>query len=264
MEDLIKLDQFPIDKPGSLGYSELLRRCRLDVDELGMFTLEGFLHNEGLQRCLQEIEQHESLLFTHSREHNIFFESGNLGLEATHPALKKMHTTNHTISGDLLLNSQLNKIYEWQPLIHFIADVLTLPALFPMADPLARLNVKIFNDGEGSSWHFDRSEFTTTLLLAVPEHGGNFEISKNLRSDYDPNFEGIGHLLNGNRDLVRSLSMEPGTLNVFLGKHSAHRVTSVQGDKRRIVAVLSYCEKDNVIFSDEDRRSFYGRSEPMV
>jgi hypothetical protein len=52
---------------------------------------------------------------------------------------------------------------------------------------------------------------------------------------------------------------KPGTLNVFEGKQTAHRVSPVQGDKSRIVAVLSYYETPDVMFSDTDRMGFFGR-----
>jgi hypothetical protein len=37
-----------------------------------------------------------------------------------------------------------------------------------MADPLARLNAMAYGEGQGLNWHFDRAEFTTTLLLQAP------------------------------------------------------------------------------------------------
>lgn len=54
--------------------------------------------------------------------------------------------------------------------------------------------------------------------------------------------------------------MKPGTLNVFRGKNTAHRVTTVEGDRERMIAVFSYYEKPGVMFSDEERVGFYGRA----
>jgi hypothetical protein len=52
---------------------------------------------------------------------------------------------------------------------------------------LARVNVMAYHDGEALNWHFDRSEFTTTLLLQNPEAGGLFEYRSDLPSDSNPN-----------------------------------------------------------------------------
>jgi hypothetical protein len=32
-----------------------------------------------------------------------------------------------------------------------------------------------YRPGEALNWHFDRSQFTTTLLIQAPEQGGEFE-----------------------------------------------------------------------------------------
>ena len=52
----------------------------------------------------------------------------------------------------------------------------------------------------------------------------------------------------------------PGTLNVFRGKNTLHRVTPIQGARERIIAVFSYFEHPAVRFTDEDNLRFYGRT----
>ena len=44
------------------------------------------------------------------------------------------------------------------------------------------------------------------------------------------------------------------------GKNTAHRVTPVEGDRPRIVAVFSYYETPGFAFSDAERFGFYGRA----
>jgi protocatechuate 3,4-dioxygenase beta subunit len=110
------------------------------------------------------------------------------------------------------------------------------------------------------NWHFDRSEFTTTLLLQAPEAGGAFEYRTDLRSAEDPNYDGVARLLTGQDPDLQSITLEPGTLNVFRGKNTAHRVTPVQGETTRIIAVFSFYEKPGVRFTEEEQRGFYGRA----
>lgn len=129
-----------------------------------------------------------------------------------------------------------------------------------MADPLARANVMAYREGEALNWHFDRSEFTTTLLLQAPEEGGDFEYRTDLRSDNDPNYQGVADLLEGRDVNVKVLRLKAGTLNVFRGKNTAHRVTPVKGRRDRMIAVFSYYEKPGVQFSAEERVGFYGRA----
>ncbi|MFY9209725.1 MAG: 2OG-Fe(II) oxygenase, partial [Aestuariivita sp.] len=129
-----------------------------------------------------------------------------------------------------------------------------------MEDTMARLNVMSYHEGQELNWHFDRSEFTTTLLLQPPDEGGAFAYRSDLRSADDPNYEGVARLLNGQDDAVRMMTVTPGTVNVFKGRNTAHRVTPVKGSRARIIAVLSYYERPGVQFSDEERIGFYGRA----
>jgi hypothetical protein len=129
-----------------------------------------------------------------------------------------------------------------------------------MADPLARLNAMAYGEGQGLNWHFDRAEFTTTLLLQAPAGGGSFDYRTDLRSETDPNFDGVARLLRGEDPARKSLTLAPGTLNVFRGKNTAHRVTPVRGTTDRIVAVFSYFDRPGVTFSPEERIGFYGRA----
>ncbi|WP_254054659.1 hypothetical protein [Roseovarius sp. EL26] len=50
-------------------------------------------------------------------------------------------------------------------------------------------------------------------------------------------------------------------LNVFRGRNTAHRVTTVAGDTPRVIAVFSYFEQPDISFSAEERHGFYGRAQ---
>ena len=129
-----------------------------------------------------------------------------------------------------------------------------------MADPLGRINVMAYHEGEQLNWHFDRAEFTTTVLLQAPRSGGEFQYRCALRSESDPNYEGVARLLADQDERVQTLPLQPGTLNVFKGKNTTHRVTPVEGDRPRIVAVFSYYETPGFTMSDAERFGFYGRT----
>ena len=98
------------------------------------------------------------------------------------------------------------------------------------------------------------------MLLQAPRAGGAFQYRSALRTGSDPNHEGVGRLLAGEDENVRTLALAPGTLNVFRGKNTAHRVSAVEGSRARIVAVFSYYESPGVSFSEAERVGFYGRT----
>ena len=261
MQQILDLDRFPLDCLDGVRGRALLARCRQALGDAGMFSLDGLIRPDALERCTAEVEPlFATEAFTHAREHNIYFDDEIEGLEADHPALARFRTVNHTICGDRIPSSLITRIYEWQPLIDFLAAVMDKPRLYLMADPLARINVMAYQAGEEFNWHFDRSEFTTTCLLQAPVAGGRFQYRSGLRSDADPNYEGVGRLLAGEDDRVRTLPLAPGTLNVFKGRNTAHRITRVEGERPRIIAVFSYYERPDVLFSDAERLDFYGRT----
>ena len=230
-----------------------------------MFSLEGLIRSEALLACVAEVEPlFDTASFTHARDHNIYFDDEIADLEPDHPALCRLRTVNHTICGDQIPASTIARIYEWQPLIDFLAAAMEKARLYPMADPLGRLNVMTYRAGERLNWHFDRAEFTITVLLQAPLRGGDFQYRSGLRSEADPNYDGVARLLADADDHVKTLPLAPGTLNVFKGKNTAHRVTPVEGERDRIIAVFSYYETPDVTFSDTERLGFYGRTDPVV
>ena len=260
MRDILDLDRYPLDHPGSAAWQALVDRCRADLAAEGMFNLVGLVRAEALDRALQEIRPLMPQAFTHRRTHNIYFRPSVPGLPADHPALRAVETVNHTLCADQIPQSVPLWIYEWAPFQVFLAAAMELPALFPMLDPLARVNVMTYRTGERLNWHFDRSDFTTTILLQAPEGGGDFLYRTDLRNDADPNFDGVARLLQGRDPDMKTLRLSPGTLNVFRGRNTPHAVTPVQGATDRVIAVFSYYPRPGVVFSPEERIGFYGRA----
>lgn len=261
MDHLLNLADYPLDKLGSGAGAALVSRCQGELAQTGMFNLQGLVRPEALAQCVGEVlPQLEANGYRHTQDHNIYFKTSVPGLAQSHPALKTARTSNRKICADQMDGFILTQIYEWPPLADFLAAVMGKPKLYVMDDPLARVNVMAYRDGETLNWHFDRSEFTTTLLLQAPEAGGEFQYRSGLRSDDDPNYEGVARLLSGDDDQVRAVPLTGGTLNVFRGQNTAHRVNAVKGATERIIAVFSYYEQAGVRFSDEDRVRFYGRA----
>lgn len=261
MDDLLDLDRFPLDRPGSDVWQALVDRCRADLDRTGMFNLEGFLRPDVARSEAESFApRFATESFLHERDHNIYFLKSVPGLSEDHPALQRFHTSNNTICGDQIDGSAVLKLYEWAPFAQFLAATMEKPVLYVMDDDMSRVNVMAYKDGQALNWHFDRSEFTVTLLLQAPDRGGAFEYRTDLRSDDDPNYDGVGRMLNGLDDQVRQLQVSPGTLTVFKGKNTAHRVTPSDGSNPRIIAVLSYYETPGVRFTDEERIGFFGRA----
>ncbi len=259
MTSPIKLGAYPLGDPARR--TVILREAKETLAREGMVTLDGFMTAEAVAKTLQIAKPaFETDSFEHRREHNIYFQPKVDGVAPDHPALATLQTANRTLCADQLAETPLMALYEDPTFVSFLADLMDKPALYTMDDPLARVNAMTYRAGEALNWHFDRSEFTTTILLEAPEGGGDFEYRPALRTADDANYDGVARLLRGEDKQVQSVTLKSGALNVFKGRNTAHRVTPPIGDKPRTIAVLSYYEAPGVMFSAEERIGFYGRS----
>jgi hypothetical protein len=260
MRDIVDCDRYPLDRPRSPAWEALVARTRAALAAEGMADLPGFLRAQALADTVAALApRFETEGFVHARRHNIYFRKEVPGLPPGHPALEEVETRSRTLPADRV-GGALARLYDWPAFAAFLAAALDKPALHRMDDPLARVNVMEYRRGEALNWHFDRSEFTTTILLQSPEAGGLFEYRRDLRSPDDPNHEGVARLLRGEDPELRRIRLEPGALNIFRGRDTAHRVTPVEGDRPRLVAVFSLYDRPGVRMTPEEQRGFYGRA----
>lgn len=260
MRSLIDLNTYPLDAPGTHRWHRLVEEARADLTRDGVFSLPDFIRADALAPLLAHIKPRlQSEAFRHARRHTIYFRDDMPGLPDTHPARTPLETVIHTLCSDQLRDTGLWPLYHEAGLRDFLAAVMGMPALYPMDDPLAGLNVMGYGAGDALNWHFDRSAFTTTLLLQEPESGGAFEYVRDLRSDDSPNYDAVGALLDGALKPA-VLPLSAGTLNVFKGQNTAHRVSPVEGSRARIICVLSYFDRPGVAFTETERLGFYGRT----
>lgn len=264
ISDILDLDRYPLHRPDSSDWAALVTRCKRDLASDGMFNLDGFLRPEVAASVTKQLAPiFETDSFRHERSHNIYFKRDIDGLTPDHPALMQFQTSNRTLCADQFADGPLITLYEWPEFARFLAATMEMPRLHVMKDPLARVNAMQYRSGQALNWHFDRSEFTTTLLLQAPDAGGEFEYRTGLRSEDDPNYDGVAAMLRGKDQNVKRMTLEAGTLNVFKGRNTAHRVTPIEGATARMISVFSFYDRPGVVFSDEERIGFYGRAEPV-
>jgi hypothetical protein len=53
------------------------------------------------------------------------------------------------------------------------------------------------------------------------------------------NYEGVTRLMRGEDEHIKTLKVSPCTLNVFRGRNTAHKVSTVQGARERMIAVFT-------------------------
>jgi len=261
MNHLLDLDSYPLDRPDSPEYAALVAKCKARLATEGMFDLPGFMRPDVTKAAADATKPAMATeSFRHARRHNIYFRDIVEGLSEDHPALAKVETINHTLCADQLAGNPVIDLYDWPPFADFLAATMSKPALYRMEDAMARVNVQASRDGEALNWHFDRSEFTTTILLQSPQIGGELEYRSDLRTADDPNYDGVAALLRGQDPQVKKVKLATGALNVFRGVNTLHRVVQVKGPIERIVAIFSFYDRPGVTMTAKEQTGFYGRS----
>jgi hypothetical protein len=159
-------------------------------------------------------------------------------------------------------DSPIRQLYEWQPLMDLVAAMLGLERIYRYADPLGALNLAVMTDGDELQWHFDQTDFVVSLALQDADEGGDFEVAPQIRSADDEHYDDVARVLAGETSSVVTLPMTPGTLLVFAGRHSLHRVSPIAGSTPRLVGLFGYDTKPGTMSSDLLKEVRYGRVGP--
>ncbi len=258
-QSLINTDAYPIFDRSSAESVAFFAASRKTYVEQGALALPGFILPAALERMARDAADVEHLSFKQEKHHNVYLLDTDRAFGDDHPRNRQLTTTNSTISyADIQTDAPLRALYHCKGLHHFIAYVTGKAGIYPYVDQLSPLNIGISRPGETLAWHFDTSDFATTLLLQAAEEGGAFEYIPRTRNEVDPAYERVGRLLDGDSRDVEILQAEPGTLALFQGRHSIHRVAPVKGDKTRMIAILTYDEKPDQQMNAYTQEKFYG------
>jgi hypothetical protein len=181
-------------------------------------------------------------------------------LPADHPARRTHPYRMDLAATDLLpADGLIRTLYGWDGLTELVRDALGEPVLHRCADPLVSCVTTHMGPDDQHGWHFDGNDFVVSLLLQKAERGGAFEVAPGIRTPGDEAWDRVAAALDGRWPGVRTLGFEPGTLLIFQGKYALHRVTPVEGARRRIIALFSYDRLPDMIFPDRVRLNATGR-----
>ena len=260
-EQLIDTVKYPIFNSDSNNGHHFFEASRKTYLEHGSLALPGFILSTFVEQMAKETTEVEHLSYKQVKHHNVYLAAKDEGHSNDHPRNRQLTTTNSTIAdADIQPSALLRSVYGCQELHKFIAFVTGKSGIFPYIDALSPLNIGISRPGETLAWHFDTSDFATTLLLQTAEDGGEFEYIPHTRDENDPAYERVGNLLDGDNSNVKILNMDSGTLVLFQGRHSIHRVTPVKGNRTRMIAILTYDEQPGQSMNEFTQKKFYGRA----
>ena len=264
IDDLLDLERYPLDQPGSAGYERLVATSRDQLRAQGASELTGFLTAEGLETMIADALEREPDAFRSGGVGTAYLGLPDESLPEDHPRRYWGDYAVGAVAYDLFPSSSpLRQLYEWAPLRAFLAVVLDHDEVHPYADPLGALNLATMGEGDQLQWHFDQTDFVVSLALRDADVGGDFEVVPRIRSEDDERYDRVAAVLAGDRSEVIRVPMTPGTLLIFEGRHSIHRVSPISGPTTRLVGLLGYDTRPGTMSSELLKLVRYGRTEPV-
>lgn len=258
---LVDLDRYPILALDTPAGGALVAHCREQLAASGACELPGFLTAEATERMAKESESLIPLGHYAAGPATVYLELPDASLPEGHPRRALGRAAVSAIAYDRIpTDHALRRLYEWDPLMQFVAAALGKERLYRYADPFGALNVAAMKEGDQLFWHFDQTDFVVSIALRDALEGGDFEYAPLIRSRDDERYDAVARVLAGDLSAVRRIPMTPGTLLLFEGRCSMHRVTEIRGEVERLVALLAYDTRPDTRSSRLLQQVRYGRT----
>lgn len=264
VDQVVDTDRYPLSARDTAAWRGVVTQARAELRDRGCTVLRGFIR-PSLQAALQQ-ESAAIAPLAHDDVEIVNAYNIAIGtpLPADHPGRMTMERGNAFVARDHIPDHfMIHRLYTSPAFQQFVADCFELPRIHELADPLSGLCVNVVAPGLEHPWHFDTNEYTVSMLTQESTGGGIFEYCPNIRSATQENFDDVRDVLTGRGDrLVRTLALRPGDLQLFTGRYSLHRVTTVEGENARHSTIFAYSERPGVIGSVARTRQLFGRVLP--
>lgn len=267
--DLVDCERYPLTDLEGERARALISDARQAWQATGYVELVGFIRAERLAALTREVSGLESyhrlnevgVYATRQRPAHLATDAQVAALPLEHPMRRTFAQNTFAVANDQIpASAQLRRVYRNALVLRLLSAIrhskrgavpasATSPSatpspapqpLYPFEDEFQSLNVMYMPEGCNRAWHYDGSDLVVTLMLQRPEAGGEFEFAPFIRgTGSTADFARIAGVMDGTHETVLT-SAAAGTLTLFNGETSLHRVRTVHGAQTRIIAVLSY------------------------
>ena len=248
-KNIIDFDRYPLHELNGNAGQKLILRCHRDLQSRALCRLPGFIRADVVRSMADEATALGSVAYAYQAQ-RYAYDDCDVSLPETHPRNQKhlcsyRQVLNHQISND----SSLRQLYGWQALTEFLRRALGIDSLYQSGCPHLALTLQISRQGDANGWHFDGNDFVVSLLLQSPDSGGEFEYAPYVRSADDERYDAVAKVIAEPDEYAERPAIEPGTLTLFKGDLSLHRVREIGATNRpRIIALFSYDERPGQVF----------------
>lgn len=265
LETVVDVERYPISDLATPSAVAMVESERVALADRGVAIMPGFVRAEALSLISSELLARRDLLHLEDVWGTPYLDLPDETLPEGHPRRTSVRSLTWVLAYDAVPHdSPARVLYESDTMKDFVGALLGLDPLYRMADPLGALNLTLMEDGHVQGWHYDNADFVVSLAVQASEGGGAFECAASIRTADDERYDDVARVLRGDaEDLVETYAMTPGTLMVFKGRHSLHRVSSVRGGVARMVALFAYDATPDADSTELFKLVRYGRSETL-
>jgi hypothetical protein len=267
--DYVDLDRYPIHNLAGPTATSVIARAREQVAEVGAAELPNFILPDGMAALVRDAESLVERAHPSGGVGTAWLEQPSSEWPSGHPRTHRMPYGVRAVGYDVIpYTSPLRRIYELPELTEFVERVLQRGPLFHYADPCGALNLAVMGEGDQLQWHYDQTDFVVSLAIQDADAGGDFEMVPKLRQPHDEHYDDVQAIFDGRHERVVTLAMTPGTLLIFEGRYTLHRVSPIAGSTLRHVGLFAYDTKPDTVSNEHLRFDRYGRrtafAEPPV
>ena len=264
---LVDLDRYPVaDLDGAGGAAADHHAGELRAT--GVSILPGFLRDEAVAVLVSECDALAAGAYHQDVQGTPYLElPDSAAWPDDHPRVAWSRSSVHTVAYDRFDpdSSPLRALFEWDALLDFVGRVLGRAPLYRYADPLGAMNLAVMVDNDELGWHYDQTDFVVSLAIQSSATGGDFENVQRLRwrpdGGIEERYDDVAAILAGkDEDRITTVPMTSGTLMLFEGRWSLHRVTSVGGATPRYVGLFGYDTAPGTMSSELLKLVRYGRT----
>ena len=264
LEQMVDLERYPIHDLEHESTQALIADCQARLNDDGCALIKDFMRPEAIARMKAEADRLYPQTFWSESSHTPYFNPDDPSLPEDHPKRYQQVRSSGYINSDILeVDSDLRAIYRSEVVTRFIGECLEVWPLYCWDDPLGCNPYSVMDKGHYFPWHFDGNDFTVSILVQESQAGGVFEYAPDLRTREDENFDVVKAVLEGERSGVKELNLEVGDLQIFKGRFSMHRVTRIEGEQNRIIALPSYVTDPYSVNRPLHSEHLYGRAMPI-
>ena len=248
----VDLETYPIDRLDSEAGQDLLNRAHLMMKEDTLVEFPKFLRSRAVGALTEELTALDSSAHRVDYMSTPYGWMDNSGFAPDHPRSALFRRNCGTITTELFSEDSLSKrLFQVDELTEFIRRMLGYETLYRSACSTLSIQVNVMHEGDRFDWHFDTNDGVVSFMIQNADTGGAFEYVPLIRDEDDENYDTVSNVFDGSHE-PRRQTASAGTLLLFLGRRSIHRVAPVGATERsRLSLLFSYDRTPGMVFPVE-------------